>query len=109
MTSAAEAAENPKLQIPKPREAPNPKLQLRQRQGRAVTWNLLFGFFWDWDLGFGIFYGVAAGETAGAGEPKLNCTGGGRSAPGVAEKNGRGGNPNIPAIKFVGKLFTAVL
>jgi hypothetical protein len=53
------------------------------------------------------FYGVAAG--AGAGEPKLNCTGGGLSAPGCAVKNGLGGKPSMPAIKFVGKLRTATL
>jgi hypothetical protein len=52
-------------------------------------------------------YGVAAG--AGAGELKLNCTGGGFSAPGCAAKNGFGGKPSIPAIKFVGKLRTATL
>src|SRR6476620_10710951 len=53
-------------------------------------------------------YGVVAGA-AGAGELKLNCTGGGFSAPGCAVKNGFGGNPSIPAIKFVGKLRTATL
>src|SRR5437899_11430999 len=47
---------------------------------------------------------AGAGEIAGAGDPKLNCTGGGRSAPGCAVKNGRGANPNIPAIRFVGTL-----
>jgi hypothetical protein len=52
-------------------------------------------------------YGVAAGE--GAGEPKLKFTGGGLSAPVCAVKNGRGGKPSIPAIKFVGKLRTATL
>src|ERR1700756_1459313 len=41
------------------------------------------------------------GEVAGAGVPKLNCTGGGFSAPGCAVKNGRGGKPSMPAIKFV--------
>ena len=53
-------------------------------------------------------YGVVAGA-AGAGELKLNCTGGGFSAPGCALKNGFGGKPSIPAIKFVGKLRTATL
>src|SRR5262249_55721369 len=38
------------------------------------------------------------GEVAGAGVPKLNCTGGGFSAPGCAAKNGRGGKPSMPAI-----------
>src|SRR6185503_11587892 len=52
-------------------------------------------------------YGVVAG--AGAGELKLNCTGGGFSAPGCAAKNGFGGKPSMPAIKFVGKLRTATL
>ena len=53
---------------------------------------------------------VAAGAAgAGAGEPKLNCTAGGLSAPVCAVKNGRGGKPSIPAMKFVGKLRTATL
>src|SRR5437763_3088930 len=52
-------------------------------------------------------YGVVAG--AGAGELKLNCTGGGFSAPGCAVKNGLGGKPSMPAIKLVGKLRTATL
>src|SRR5439155_16365087 len=46
---------------------------------------------------------------AGAGEPKLNWTGGGLSAPGCAVKNGRCAKPNMPAIKLVGKLRTAML
>jgi hypothetical protein len=50
---------------------------------------------------------VAAGD--GAGVPKLKFTVGALSAPGCAAKNGRGAKPNIPAIKFVGKLRTAVL
>src|SRR5919201_3097143 len=54
-------------------------------------------------------YGNAAGETAGGGEPKLNCTAGGRSAPAVAVKKGRDEKPNMPAIMLVGKLRTAVL
>ncbi len=57
-------------------------------------------------------YGVAAGVAAGdgAGEPKLGkFTAGGRSAPCCAAKNGRCAKPNIPAMKFVGKLRTAVL
>src|SRR6266513_4037485 len=54
-------------------------------------------------------HGVAVVAGAGAGEPKLNCTGGGLSAPVCAVKNGRGGKPSIPAIKFVGKLRTATL
>src|SRR6476646_5031156 len=52
--------------------------------------------------------GVAAGA-AGAGVPKLNCTGGGRSAPVCAAKKGLGAKPSIPAMKFVGKLRTATL
>src|SRR5262249_12855081 len=52
-------------------------------------------------------YGVVAG--AGAGELKLNCTGGGFSAPGCAVKKGFGGKPSMPAIRFVGKLRTATL
>src|SRR5258708_29631403 len=56
-------------------------------------------------------YGVAlaAGEAAGAGEPKLKFTVGAFSAPCWAAKNGRDANPNIPAIVFVGKRRTAVL
>src|ERR1700730_13713221 len=54
-------------------------------------------------------YGVPVGEVAGAGVPKLKFTTGAFSAPGCAAKNGRGAKPNIPAIKFVGKLRTAVL
>src|SRR3989442_401736 len=54
-------------------------------------------------------YGVPVGEVAGAGVPKLKFTAGALSAPGCAAKNGRGAKPNIPAIKFVGKLRTAVL
>ena len=56
-------------------------------------------------------YGEPAGEAAGdgAGVPKLKFTAGALSAPGCAAKNGRGAKPNIPAIKFVGKLRTAVL
>ena len=53
-------------------------------------------------------YGVPVGEAAGAGVPKLKFTAGALSAPGCAAKNGRGAKPNIPAIKFVGKLRTAV-
>src|SRR5262249_37283114 len=49
------------------------------------------------------------GDVAGAGVPKLNCTGGGFSAPGCAAKNGLGGKPSMPAIKFVGKPGTATL
>jgi hypothetical protein len=52
-------------------------------------------------------YGEPAGD--GAGVPKLKFTAGALSAPGCAAKNGRGAKPNIPAIKFVGKLRTAVL
>src|SRR5437667_10254565 len=52
-------------------------------------------------------YGETAG--AGAGVPKLKFTAGALSAPGCAAKNGRGAKPNIPAIKFVGKLRTVVL
>src|ERR1700741_421783 len=51
---------------------------------------------------------VAAGA-AGAGELKLNWTGGGFSAPGCAAKNGLGEKPSGPATKFVGKLRTATL
>src|SRR5438552_22024 len=56
-------------------------------------------------------YGELVGETAGtgAGVPKLKFTAGALSAPGCAAKNGRGAKPNIPAIKFVGKLRTVVL
>src|SRR5207302_10730318 len=54
-------------------------------------------------------YGVPAGEAAGAGEPKLKFTVGAFSAPCWAAKNGRGENPNIPAIMFVGKRRTATL
>src|SRR5438552_5430950 len=54
-------------------------------------------------------YGVAAGEAAGAGEPKLKFTVGAFSAPCWAAKNGREENPNIPAIVLVGKRRTAVL
>ena len=54
-------------------------------------------------------YGAAVAAGAGAGELKLNCTGGGFSAPGCAAKNGFGGKPSMPAIKFVGKLRTATL
>ena len=56
-------------------------------------------------------YGEPAGEAAGdaAGVPKLKFTAGALSAPGCAAKNGRGAKPNIPAIKFVGKLRTVVL
>ena len=54
-------------------------------------------------------YGDPAGDAAGAGVPKLKFTAGGLSAPGCALKNGRGAKPNIPAIKFVGKLRTVVL
>ena len=52
---------------------------------------------------------LRGGRGAGAGELKLNCTGGGFSAPGCAAKNGFGGKPSMPAIKFVGKLRTATL
>src|SRR5258708_620506 len=58
---------------------------------------------------YGVALAVAIGEAAGAGEPKLNCTFGAFSAPGWAAKNGRGENPNIPAIMLVGKRRTAVL
>src|SRR5947207_8928631 len=54
-------------------------------------------------------YGDPLGTGEGAGEPKLKFTAGGLSAPGSAVKNGRGAKPNIPAIKFVGKLRTVVL
>jgi hypothetical protein len=58
-------------------------------------------------MSYGVAADVAAGE--GAGEPKLKCTGGGLSAPGCAVKNGRGAKPNMPAIRFTGKLRTATL
>src|SRR5947209_1034543 len=58
---------------------------------------------------YGVAAAVAAGEVAGAGEPKLKFTVGAFCAPCAASKNGRGANPNIPAIKFVGKLRTATL
>src|SRR5205814_9201546 len=54
-------------------------------------------------------YGAAVAAGAGAGVPKLNCTGGGFSAPGCAVKNGLGAKPSMPATKFVGKLRTAML
>jgi hypothetical protein len=54
-------------------------------------------------------YGDPLGAGEGAGEPKLKFTAGGCSAPFLASKKGRGAKPNIPAIKFVGKLRTAVL
>jgi len=54
-------------------------------------------------------YGDAAGAGEVAGVPKLNCTGGGRSAPVCAVKNGLGAKPSMPATKFVGKLRTATL
>src|SRR5262249_2149651 len=58
---------------------------------------------------YGVAAAVAGGEAAGAGEPKLKFTVGARSAPACAWKNGRCENPNIPAIKFVGKRRTATL
>src|SRR5205085_5760649 len=61
------------------------------------------------DPPYGVAAAVAAGEAAGAGEPKLKFTVGAFSAPGWAAKNGRGANPNIPAIRLVGKRRTAVL
>ena len=60
-------------------------------------------------LRYGVGAAVAAGEAPGAGEPKLKFTVGAFSAPCSAEKNGRGENPNIPAIVFVGNRFTATL
>ena len=61
----------------------------------------------DLGVSFALIDVLLGGE--GAGEPKLNCTGGGFSAPGCAVKNGRCAKPNMPAIKFVGKLRTATL
>src|SRR6266542_892127 len=54
-------------------------------------------------------YGDAAGAGEVAGVPKVNCTGGGRSAPVGAVKNGLGAKPSMPATKLVGKLRTATL
>jgi len=54
-------------------------------------------------------YGVAAGEAAGAGEPKLKFTFGAFSAPGCGGEIRTRRDPNMPAIKFVGKLRTCVL
>src|SRR5436305_14743295 len=45
---------------------------------------------------YGVAAAVAAGEAAGAGEPKLKFTVGAFCAPCAASKNGRGANPNIP-------------
>src|SRR5947209_20100353 len=58
---------------------------------------------------YGVAAAVAAGEGAGAGEPNLKFTVGAFSAPCCAAKKGRGAKPNIPAIMFVGKRFTATL
>src|SRR4029077_8900865 len=77
--------------------------------------------FWIWNLfgagdleigalsRYGVAAAVAAGEAAGAGEPKLKFTVGAFLAPCCAAKNGRGVKPNMPAIIFVGKRFTATL
>src|SRR5207302_2283572 len=106
---------NPRPQRPNPKEPPKSKLQKRKLL-RAVTWYLGFGIclelgIWRLELvrRYGVAAAVAAGEAAGAGEPKLNCTFGAFSAPCWAAKNGRVEKPNIPAIVFVGKRRTAVL
>src|SRR4051794_12650520 len=60
---------------------------------------------------YGVAAAVAAG-TAGAGAgvvPKLKFTVGAFSAPACAPKNGFAEKPSIPAMRLVGKVFTATL
>src|SRR5690242_15873748 len=87
---------NPRNQIPNKSQVSSSKKGGVRARSLGIwvlgfVWNLRFGI---WTLRrYGVAAAVAAGEAAGAGEPKLKFTVGAFSAPGCAAKNGRGENP----------------